>query len=166
MNTTEQQFSQLVRDNRSTIYAVCYMFSNDADEVADLFQEILINLWKGSGAFRGDASLNSWIWKVSSSISVCFGTTSRSQGCAQGRQCLQQSEREIHIANRIEAENIPFQSNPKHQDDSANQCRWRCQSMFPEEKPCSNILRNTVHRQQDKAGRDEVLEEGCKPRQF
>ena len=34
MNTTEQQFSQLVRDNRSTIYAVCYMFSNDADEVA------------------------------------------------------------------------------------------------------------------------------------
>lgn len=42
MNTTEQQFSQLVRDNRSTIYAVCYMFSNDADEVADLFQEVLV----------------------------------------------------------------------------------------------------------------------------
>ena len=42
MNTTEQQFSQLVRDNRSTIYAVCYMFSNDADEVADLFPDFVI----------------------------------------------------------------------------------------------------------------------------
>ena len=36
----------MVRANRSTIYTVCYMFSNDQDEVADLFQEVLINLWK------------------------------------------------------------------------------------------------------------------------
>ena len=44
MNNTEQQFSQLVKDNRSTIYSVCYMFSNDADEVVDLFQEVLVKL--------------------------------------------------------------------------------------------------------------------------
>lgn len=31
MNPKEQQFAQVVKDNRSTIYAVCYMFSNDAD---------------------------------------------------------------------------------------------------------------------------------------
>lgn len=47
MNPKEQQFSQLVKENRSTIYAVCYMFSNDAGEVADLFQEVLVKLWKG-----------------------------------------------------------------------------------------------------------------------
>lgn len=41
MNTTEQQFSQLVRDYRSTIYAVCYMFSNDADEVQTSFRRCL-----------------------------------------------------------------------------------------------------------------------------
>lgn len=44
----------------------------DNDEVADLFQEILINLWKGSGAFRGDASLNSWIWKVSLNTCISY----------------------------------------------------------------------------------------------
>ena len=31
----------MVRENRSAIYTVCYMFSNDQDEVADLFQEVL-----------------------------------------------------------------------------------------------------------------------------
>lgn len=51
MNNTEQQFSQLVKDNRGTIYSVCYMFSNDADEVADLFQEVLVKLWNGYGSF-------------------------------------------------------------------------------------------------------------------
>lgn len=61
MNTTEQQFSQLVRDNRSTIYAVCYMFSNDADEVADLFQEVLVKLWNGYESFHGKSDIKTWI---------------------------------------------------------------------------------------------------------
>ena len=46
MKNLEREFEQMVRANRSTIYTVCYMFSNDQDEVADLFQEVLINLWK------------------------------------------------------------------------------------------------------------------------
>lgn len=46
MNPKEQQFSQLVKENRSTIYAVCYMFSNDAGEVADLFQRCWLSCGK------------------------------------------------------------------------------------------------------------------------
>ena len=36
---SEQQFAQLVKEQKSTIYTVCYMFSKDEDEVADLFEE-------------------------------------------------------------------------------------------------------------------------------
>ena len=67
---TEREFETLVREHRSTIYTVCYMFSTDKDEVADLFQEILINLWRGSGTFRGESALNSWIWKVA--LNTCI----------------------------------------------------------------------------------------------
>lgn len=69
---TEQEFEKMVREHRGTIYTVCYMFSNDQDEVADLFQEILINLWKGSGTFRGDSALSSWIWKVSFNTCISY----------------------------------------------------------------------------------------------
>lgn len=41
MKENEQQFTDIVRRNRSTIYTVCYMFSKDNDEVADMFQEVL-----------------------------------------------------------------------------------------------------------------------------
>ena len=34
MKENEQQFTDIVRRNRSTIYTVCYMFSKDNDEVA------------------------------------------------------------------------------------------------------------------------------------
>lgn len=47
MKENEQQFTDIVRRNRSTIYTVCYMFSKDNDEVADMFQEVLIRLWNG-----------------------------------------------------------------------------------------------------------------------
>ena len=46
MENKEQTFTQLVREHKSTIYSVCYMFSKDTDEIDDLFQEILIRLWK------------------------------------------------------------------------------------------------------------------------
>ena len=48
MNNLERQFAQTVKEHKSTIYTVCYMFSQDADEVNDLFQEVLVNLWKAS----------------------------------------------------------------------------------------------------------------------
>ena len=70
MNNTEQQFSQLVNDNRSTIYSVCYMFSNDADEVADLFQEVLVKLWNGYGSFQGKSDIKTWIYRVT--LNTCI----------------------------------------------------------------------------------------------
>lgn len=62
--TLEQQFNDLVRQNKSTIYSVCYMFSDNRDEVADLFQETLVNLWKGFQSFRGESAVGTWIYRV------------------------------------------------------------------------------------------------------
>ena len=64
MNPKEQQFAQVVKDNRSTIYVVCYMFSNDAEEVADLFQEVLVKLWNGYDSFQGKSDIKTWIYRV------------------------------------------------------------------------------------------------------
>ena len=69
---TEREFETMIREHKGTIYTVCYMFSNDPDEVADLFQETLINLWRGSGTFRGDSAQGSWIWKVA--LNTCISS--------------------------------------------------------------------------------------------
>ena len=59
--TSETDFERIVREHKSTIYTVCYMFSNDQDEVNDLFQETLINLWRGFNKFEGRANIRTWI---------------------------------------------------------------------------------------------------------
>ena len=70
MDNLEKEFEKVVRRHRGTIYTVCYMFSDDADEVADMFQEALINMWKGFPKFRGESDLKTWIWRVS--LNTCI----------------------------------------------------------------------------------------------
>ena len=65
MKQEEIEFAQMVRAHKETIYTVCYMFAKDADEVNDLFQEVLINLWRGFPTFKGESKVDTWIWRVS-----------------------------------------------------------------------------------------------------
>ncbi len=43
---------------------VCYMFSKDKAEVEDLYQEVLINLWKAFPQFEGRSTVRTWVWRV------------------------------------------------------------------------------------------------------
>lgn len=60
----EIEFTRIVQENKGTIYTVCYMFSKDTDEVNDMFQDTLINLWKGYDSFRNDSKVSTWIYRV------------------------------------------------------------------------------------------------------
>ena len=66
----EEQFARLVREHKSTIYTVCYMFSHDEEEVNDLFQETLINMWKGIDSFRDESKISTWIYRVA--LNTCL----------------------------------------------------------------------------------------------
>lgn len=65
MNNLEFEFTKMVREYRKSIYSICYFFSENPTDVEDLFQEVLVNLWKGFPKFRGDSSLKTWIWRIS-----------------------------------------------------------------------------------------------------
>ena len=68
--TAESEFARLVREHKATIYTVCYMFSKDTDEVNDLFQEILVNLWRGFTKFEGRSDIRTWFYRVS--LNTCI----------------------------------------------------------------------------------------------
>ena len=62
MDIKKNDFEKLVRENKDTIYTVCYMFSKDQDEVADLYQETLINLWKGLSGLKEGGNVKGWVY--------------------------------------------------------------------------------------------------------
>ena len=72
MKEKELEFNRIVKANKAAIFTVCYLFSKDQDEVNDLFQETLINLWRGFDGFHGKCDVKTWIWRVSLNTCLTF----------------------------------------------------------------------------------------------
>lgn len=83
MNSKEQQFMNIIREHEQTIYTVCYMFSKDEEEVNDLYQDILVRLWKGFETFEGKSDIRTGIYRVSLNYCINFSNRQKKQ-----RECL------------------------------------------------------------------------------
>ncbi len=70
MTNKEKLFAQMIGEQKSTIYTVCYMFSKDQAEVNDLFQEVLIHLWNGYDDFEGRSDVRTWVYRVA--LNTCI----------------------------------------------------------------------------------------------
>ena len=73
----------MVRKHKSTIYTVCMMFGEETDDVDDLVQETLINLWRGFAKFEGRSQEKTWIWRVA--MNTCI-SPERKQKARKGRE--------------------------------------------------------------------------------
>lgn len=80
METTEQEFTRLIGEHKSTIYTVCYMFSKDNEEVNDLFQEILINLWRGFAQFEKRSDIRTWFYRVALNTCISIDRKKKRRG--------------------------------------------------------------------------------------
>ena len=70
MTEKEKEFTNIVREHRSTIYSVCFMFAKCSVEADDLFQEVLVKLWHGFDGFEHRSNIRTWIWRIS--LNTCI----------------------------------------------------------------------------------------------
>ena len=80
MKQTEKEFVALVKEQKSTIYSICYMFSKDKDEIDDLFQETLIHLWQGFKKFRNESKIETWIYRVTMNTCISMDRKEKRRG--------------------------------------------------------------------------------------
>lgn len=67
---TEQDFLQLVQEHQGIIRKVCHLYGrNDADR-DDLYQEIVIQLWKAFNSFRGEAKISTWMYRIALNTAI------------------------------------------------------------------------------------------------
>ena len=97
MNALEKQFAQTVAEHKSTIYTVCYMFSQDADEVNDLFQEVLVNLWKGFESFEHRSDIKTWIYRVALNTCISINRKKKVSTILQRRQATERLTMDINL---------------------------------------------------------------------
>lgn len=77
MDQLEKRFEQTLKEQKDTIFTVCYMFSKDEDEVNDLFQEVVINLWNGYESFEHRSDIRSWVYRVALNTCISYDRKKR-----------------------------------------------------------------------------------------
>ncbi|MBQ9555034.1 MAG: sigma-70 family RNA polymerase sigma factor [Muribaculaceae bacterium] len=68
----ENDFLELIAGQKRTIYKVCYVYAKDQDDLNDLFQEVVLNLWKGFPRYRGDSKLSTWVYRIAMNTCITF----------------------------------------------------------------------------------------------
>ncbi|WP_419510815.1 RNA polymerase sigma factor [Alistipes sp.] len=68
----QYEFEVFVREHRRIIGKVCYFYAGDSDDFDDLYQEVLINLWRGFDGFEGRAKASSWVYRVGLNTCISF----------------------------------------------------------------------------------------------
>lgn len=82
MKATQQQekeFISLVEAHKRIIYKVCYMYASDRENLNDLYQEVVINLWKAFPRFRGECEASTWVYRIGLNTCISFFRKSKSR---------------------------------------------------------------------------------------
>jgi RNA polymerase sigma-70 factor (ECF subfamily) len=66
----EQEFKALVANNHLLIYKVCRMYCANEADMQDLYQDILIQLWKAFRSFKGESKISTWIYRIAINTSI------------------------------------------------------------------------------------------------
>jgi RNA polymerase sigma-70 factor, ECF subfamily len=65
-------FLKLVNENRNRILRVCRVYSWNAADQDDLYQEILFQIWRGLPALKEAKFANTWLYRVAINTAISF----------------------------------------------------------------------------------------------
>jgi RNA polymerase sigma-70 factor, ECF subfamily len=68
----ERLFLELFQDRRASLKRLCYGFLGSSEEVEDLFQEIMTNVWNSLPRFRAEASINTWVYRIAVNTALVY----------------------------------------------------------------------------------------------
>lgn len=66
----EKQFETRIKESELLIYKVCSIYAYTVADGQDLFQEIVIQLWKAYPKFRGDSKWSTWVYRVAINTAI------------------------------------------------------------------------------------------------
>jgi RNA polymerase sigma factor (sigma-70 family) len=71
------QFAELMETYASPIRRLCAAYADRTADREDLFQDIFIAVWRAMPAFRGDASVRTWLYRIAHNVALTWQTRDR-----------------------------------------------------------------------------------------
>ncbi|GAB3342562.1 RNA polymerase sigma factor [Larkinella ripae] len=66
----EKEFVSLLNQHPGILYKVCSLYCKDSEDRNDLFQEIVLQLWKAYPAFKNESSVPTWMYRIALNTAI------------------------------------------------------------------------------------------------
>lgn len=71
-DSIEQEFLSVIREYERVIYKVCYLYTTKNAPLGDLYQEVVLNIWKAYPKFRKECKVSTWIYRIALNTCISF----------------------------------------------------------------------------------------------
>jgi len=68
----ETDFEQIVKENAGVLHKLCRVYTFNGDEYEELFQEMLVAVWRATGNFRGEAKISTFVYQICINTALGF----------------------------------------------------------------------------------------------
>ncbi len=65
-------FGELMQAHQDKIYTLCYRMTGNAEDAADLTQEVFLSAWRSLSRFQEQSSFGTWIYRMATNASIDF----------------------------------------------------------------------------------------------
>lgn len=72
MENVEQEFLSVIQEYSRVIYKVCYLYTTPNATLNDLYQEVVLNIWKAFPKFRKECKISTWIYRIALNTCISF----------------------------------------------------------------------------------------------
>lgn len=66
----EQLFIEMINTHRGIIYKVCNLYGLEQEDKNDLFQEVVLQLWKAFPSFRQESKPSTWMYRIALNTAI------------------------------------------------------------------------------------------------
>jgi len=68
----EREFLNIVEANQGIIFKVCKLYRNGKEDQEDLFQEIVLQLWRAFPKFRKESKVSTWMYRIALNTAIAM----------------------------------------------------------------------------------------------
>ena len=68
----EKQFLALISENRQRILKICRVYSRNAEDQDDLYQEVLFQIWRSLPQLKHENFANTWLYRTALNAAISF----------------------------------------------------------------------------------------------
>ena len=65
-----KEFVDILNNHRGLIYKVCHLYCDDPEDRKDLFQEIVLQVWKSLESFRQESTIGTWMYRIALNTAI------------------------------------------------------------------------------------------------